>query len=182
VEVSIFIKIFFGIGLVIATVMFLVKRAGHSRVVSPMNGGLNQNYDLLYQRLSDEGFEIEEFEPLDGRQLNVFLDHPRKSHFLFIGVFLLVIGILPGIVWFIFGRDKFSITLREKLGFVHSVFESNSKYASKAWQKVNLRLTMEKLGPPPENLQTTVEVIRGDVDSKTTFLFLPLFLLLFVNQ
>lgn len=86
----------------VALVLILLKKAGQSSDVSPISGSLNQNYGLLYQRFPDKGFEIEGYEPFDGGQLNVFSGHPRKGRFLLIGMFLLMIGILPGIVWLIF--------------------------------------------------------------------------------
>ena len=161
-EVSIFIIAYFVLGCAVAVVLFLVKKAGRSRVVSPVNGSVDQNCERLYQRFFDDGLQIEEYEPLDGRQLKVVLDHPSKVRFWCTGIILLAIGILLGIVWFMFGRDTFSITLKEEHGFVCAIFESNSKHASKVWQKINFKLStemLEKLDKPPDGVETTVEVV-----------------------
>jgi len=153
------IKIFFGAGIVVAFILFLIKWTGRRRVVSPINGDRDKNYDFFYNIFSDKGFVIDEYEPLDGRQMNVFLNHPRIGLFVLIGVMLLLIGVFPGIVWFIFGRDKFSITFKENTGFVLYVLESNSRYAGKVWGKIIFRINLKSIETLPDNLETTVEII-----------------------
>ena len=157
--IPVFISIFLGIGVVVAFVLFLIKWTGRERVVSPMNGDRDKNYDFFYKLFSDKGFEISEYEPLDGRKMTVYLDHPRKSHFVLIGIFLLMTGVFPGIVWFMFGSDKFSLTLKENAGYALYVFKSNSRYAGKAWGKIIFKINLKSIEPPPENIETTVEII-----------------------
>lgn len=159
-DVSIYIKIYFLAGLVVATALFFISKAKSDRFVSPINGSVDQNYDRLFREFSDAGFRIEECEPLAGRQLIVFFNHPGKLYFISMGFILLLAGIFPGIVWFHRGRDKLSITLKEESGFVRYVFETNNnKYAGRIWQKINLKFTKELLGSPPNDLQTTARVV-----------------------
>lgn len=55
-------------------------------------------------------------------------------YFVFTGSILLLASIFPGILWFIFGRDRLSVTFKEDAGFVQYIFESNNrKYADKIW-------------------------------------------------
>ena len=159
-DLSIFIKAYGGVGFIFAMGLSLIKKAKRERSVWPINGSVNENYDRFYQEFSDAGFKIEEYEPLEGKQLNVFLDHPGKFYFVFTGFILLMLGMLPGLIWFISGRDKLSITLKENAGFVQYIFETNnSKYAGKVWQKIILKYTNDLLGRSPRDLETTVDII-----------------------
>ena len=73
-DVNLYLKLYMGMGLVLATGLFFLKRAGRTRSAWPINGTLDQNYDRYYRGFSDAGYEIEEVEPLDGRQLRVPLN------------------------------------------------------------------------------------------------------------
>ena len=159
-DVSIYIKAYGGVGLIVAIGLFLLKKAKRERSVWPINGSVNENYDRFLKEFSNEGFKIEEYEPLEGKQLNVFLDHPGKSYFFLMGFILVLAGIIPGIVWFILGRDRLSITFKENAGFVQYIFETNnSKYAGKIWQRMTLKYTKDLLGEAPKDLETSVDMI-----------------------
>ena len=163
-EVNLFVNIFLGTGLIVALILFFIKRPERRRTVSHLSGDLDQTYDRLYQRFSEEGFHVEEYEPLGGRQLNVFLDHPPQSRYFLMGLFLLFAGIFPGIVWFFYGPDKFSITLKPDTKVSEYIFKSSSRRASKAWGKIASKLLFEMLeklkdDPLPENLETTIDII-----------------------
>jgi len=47
VNIPVFISIFLGLGSVVAFVLFLIKWTGRDRVVSPINGDLDKNYDFI---------------------------------------------------------------------------------------------------------------------------------------
>jgi hypothetical protein len=163
-EVSLYVNIFLGTGLMVALVLFFAKRPERRRTVFHMSGDLDQTYNRLYQRFSEEGFHIEECEPLGGRQLNVFLDHPPQSRYLLMGLFFLLVGIFPGIVWFAYGPDKFSITLKPDPKVGEYIFKCSSRRASKAWEKISSKLLFEMLEKLkneslPENLETTIDII-----------------------
>jgi len=159
-DVSIFIKAYGGVGCIVAIGLFFLKKAKRERSVWPINGSINQNYDRFYKEFSNAGFKIEEYESLDGKQLHVFLDHPGKSYFVLMGFILLMVGILPGIIWFILGRDRLSITLKENAGFVQYIFETNNgKYAGKVWQRIGLQHTKDLMGTSPGDLETTVDIL-----------------------
>jgi len=104
------------------------------------------------------GYTIEEYELLDGRQLKIFFNHPSKGYFIIIGLILFLMGILPGLIWFIVGRDWLSLTLKESAGFVLYVYETNNiKYTGRVWQKINLNYTKGLLGDAPKDLETIIE-------------------------
>lgn len=147
-EVPFFIKTYLAFGCLIGLGLFFIKKAKRERSVWPINGSEGQNYDLFYQEFRNEGFIVEEYEPLEGRQLNVFLNHPGVFYFAFRGSILLLAGIFPGILWFILGRDRLSVTFKEDAGFVQYIFESNNgKYAGNVWQRIHFRYIKEHSFP-----------------------------------
>ena len=155
-----YIKVYFGSGCVVATGLFFIKKARSVRSVSPINGSVDANYERLFREFSDAGFRIEEFEPIGGRQMIVFFNRPGRLFFISIGIILLLAGIFPGLIWFITGRDRLSLTLKEEGGYVHYIFETNNKnYAGKIWFKINLKHTKELIGPTPEGQETTVRIV-----------------------
>ena len=157
---SIFIKAYGSVGCIVAIGLFLLKKTKREKSVWPINGSMNENYDRFYKEFSDAGFKIEEYEPLEGKQLNVFLDHPKKSYFILMGFILFMVGIFPGILWFILGRDRLSITFKENAGFVQYIFDTNnSKYAGKVWQRIILKHTKDLLDTTPKDMETTIDII-----------------------
>ncbi len=159
--ISVYIKVYFGSGCVIAFILFYLKKARSVRSVYPINGSVDANYARCFREFSDAGFKIEEFEPIDGKKMTVFFDHPGRLFFISTGVILLLAGIFPGLVWFITGRDRLSLTLiKGSSGFVHYIFESNNKkYAGEIWSKINMKHTKEMIDPIPEGLETTVRIV-----------------------
>ena len=104
------------------------------------------------------GYRIEEYEPLDGRRLKIFFNHPSKVGFIIMGLILVMMGLVPGLIWFYVGRDWLSLTLKESSGFVLYIYETNNiKYAGKIWQKMNLKYTKELLSDVPDDLETIIE-------------------------
>ena len=160
-EISVYIKVYFGSGCVVAFGLFYIKRARSVRSVSPINGSVDENYERYFREFSDAGFMIEEFEPIGGRQMIVFFNHPGRLFFISTGIILLFAGIFPGLIWFITGRDRLSLTLIEgSSGYVHYIFESNNKnYSGKIWSKINMKHTKELIGPTPEGLETTARTV-----------------------
>ena len=147
--ISVYIKVYFGSGCVVAFGLFYIKKARSVRSVSPINGSVDENYERYFREFSDAGFMIEEFHPISGRQMTVFFNHPGRLFFISTGIILLFAGIFPGLVWFIAGRDKLSLTfIKGSSGFVHYIFESNNKnYSGKIWFKINMKHTKELIGP-----------------------------------
>ena len=160
-EVDPYINIYFVTGFTIGALLFYIKKTGRNRSVSPVNSSVEYLYNWLYRTFSDKGFRIEEYELIDGKRLTVFLDHPSMGRFILIGTVLLAIGIFPGIVWFAFGRDRLSFSLRQESTFLALTLESSSRYASKVWEKINLKWTihMLDLDTPPPDLETTIEFV-----------------------
>ena len=104
------------------------------------------------------GYTIEEYDPLDGRQLKIFFNHPSKGYFIIMGLILLMLGIVPGLIWFVVGRDWLSLTFKESAGFVLYVYETNNfKFVGKIWLKMNLKHTKELLDDVPDDLETIIE-------------------------
>ncbi len=162
--ISVYIKVYFGSGCVVAFILFHIKKARSVRSVYPINGSVDENYEFYFREFSEAGFKIEEFEPMDGRKMTVFFDHPGGLFFILTGVILLFAGIFPGLIWFISGRDRLSLTfIKGSSGYVHYIFESNNKnYAGEIWSKINMKHTQELVGPTPEsleNLETKVRIV-----------------------
>ena len=163
-EVNLFVNIFLGTGLVFALILFYAKKPEKRKIVFHWTGDLDRTYDRLYRKFSDEGFHIEEYEPLGGRQLNVFLDHPPQIRYFSRGLFFLLLGIFPGIVWFVYGPDQFSITLKPDPRDGEYIVQISSRRASKAWKTMASKLLFEMLeklknDPLPEDLETTIDII-----------------------
>lgn len=155
---SILLKLYIGVSCLITLGVFLVIKARRERTVSPINGSIDQNYDRFYREFSQMGYTIKEYEPLEGKQLKIFFNHPSKTYFVIMGLILLMMGILPGLIWFVVGRDWLSLTLKESAGFVLYIYETNNiKFAGKVWQKMNLKYTKELLSDVPDDLETIIE-------------------------
>ena len=137
-------------GCLVAFILFFVKKAGREKVVSIANEELNSLYDFIFTSLSENGYEIDEYEPLEGKKLTAPVSN--MSSFILTGTFLFLIGLLPGFVWFMFGRDRLSITLKQQKSFILVVVEMNGKKARKIWQKINFQLTRQMLCSPLKDL------------------------------
>ena len=158
--IPVYLKVYFGGGCVIGAVLFFIKKARSVRSVSPINGSVDENYARLYREFSIAGFRLEEYEPVGGRQLIVFFNRPGRFIFITMGIILLLAGMFPGLIWFIAGRDKLSITLKEEYGYVYYIFKTNNKnYAGKIWFKIDMKRMKELLGPTPEGLETEVRMV-----------------------
>ena len=159
--IPVYIKVYFGSGCVVALGLFFIKKARSVRSVSPINGSVDENYERYFKEFSDAGFMIEEFQPIDGRQMTVFFNHPGRLFFISTGILLLFAGIFPGLIWFMTGRDRLSLTfIKGSSGYVHYIFESNNKhYSGKIWFKIHMKHTKEVIGPTPEGLKTTVRTV-----------------------
>lgn len=145
-------------GFLIAIVVFCIRRAGRVKVVSAVSMAPDTLYDILYERLSGGGRIIEESEPLEARRMDVSIENPHPARFLCIGLLLFMSGIFPGVVWFIYGKDRLTITIKRTGSTILLIVEMNSRYSQKVWQKINLRLTREMLGSGPQGLENSVEV------------------------
>lgn len=158
--ISVYIKIYFIGGCVIAGILFFIKKGRSVRNVFPINGSVDENYKRLFKEFSVGGSKIEEIEPIGGRQMIIHFNHPGWIYFFSMGIILFLAGIFPGLIWFITGRDKLSLTIKEEYGYVHVIFKTNNqKYVGKKWFKFQMKRTKELIGPTPEGSETTVKII-----------------------
>ena len=134
-------------GMVLAVLVHLVKRAGRvARCVSPMNGTVDGAYTGIHDRLTSLGFDVETFQLLEGWRLTVRLRTPSLVRFLTTCLVLTVAGIFPGIVYFCYGRDRFTITLTPGSNMVVFTFDASSGRAAKVWGRIMVKMNMEMLG------------------------------------
>lgn len=148
-------------GVMLAALVHLVKRAGRARGFSPMNGTVESAYAQIHGRLTSLGFDVETYQILDGWRLTVRLKTPSLVRFLATGLVLTVAGILPGIVYFCHGRDRFVITLTPGSNMVVFGVDHSSGRAAEVWGRINLKMSMEMLEDEalPDGLTTTVRKV-----------------------
>jgi hypothetical protein len=89
---SILLKLYLGLSCLVTLWVFLVKKARRERAVSPINGSVDQNFNRFYREFSQRGYTLEEYDPLEGRQLKVFFNHPGRVYFILMGLILLMMG------------------------------------------------------------------------------------------
>lgn len=155
-EEPILIKVFFASGFVLSLVLWCIKQGAKEKVVSPVGEDTNRLFDFMLKWFESRGYDFIEWEPLDGKGIIAHIPHPKPWRFWFFGILLLFAGFFPGLVWFLYRKNRLSISLKQQKGFGMIIVETNSRHAQWAWQRFNLILTRRTLGTTLDDVDPTI--------------------------
>jgi hypothetical protein len=145
VGMKVFLVLYLAVGALIAAALIMVRKARTQRGVSPANGEPDSLGAFFVEQLSGAGWEVEEYELLDGKRISARPGTGQAGNPWVRGLTLAVLGVLPAIVWIALGPSRITVTLKTDSGFLLVIVETAGRPAQRLWRKINLRLTRRTL-------------------------------------
>ena len=102
------------VALLVSALVQFAKKSGWSRQYGYSKWKKEKLREHIFKVLDRKKYEISEYKPFNDYQITVYSANSfSKVFYVLFGVFLLLIGILPGIIWFRLGRSRLIITLKQ---------------------------------------------------------------------
>jgi len=140
-----FLSLYLAAGALIGLVMLAVRRSRTQRGVSPANGEPEPLCAFFREQISDAGWEVEEYELVEGKRLSAVPPPGTPGHRRVAGLYLAVPGLFPAIAWLVMGPSRVVVTVKPEFGFLLVIVETAGRPAQRLWHRVNLRFTRRTL-------------------------------------
>ena len=142
---TVFLALYLALGALVGAVMMMVRHARTRRGVSPANGEPEPLCAFFRDQLSGAGWKVEEYELVEGRRISAVPQTGAPGHRRNPGLLLALLGLFPGVAYFVMGPSRLSVTVKPEFGFLMVIVETAGRPAERLWRRINLRLTRRTL-------------------------------------
>ena len=132
--------------LIVSSSVYFLKRLRWCKQYEYSTWEIEKLREHIFKVLDRKKYEISEYRPFNNYQVFVYSANPlSKIFYVLSGVFLLLIGIVPGIICFKLGRSRLVITLKQsKEDLILLESDMKGRNWDAVWTKIYVLLLQKK--------------------------------------